>query len=173
MAQVSHADTATVSAMIRAQDACGFGFRNPLYRAALAGDCRVMEVMPGATARMLKPFLALTGATVAVIGDDGGISSGPQDFPQARRLFGWASKVLVHACGGEPHHYEWVVAAARPGRRVLLVETTTFAQPAWMQVAEDERDRRARKRLPPIDMLLIEVPPHLPAHPLVPEREAA
>jgi hypothetical protein len=173
MAQVFHANTATVSAMIRAQDARGFGFRNALYRRALAGDVRVMEILPGATARILKPFLRLSGGTVAVIGDDGGISQGPESFSQARRLFGWASHVMVHAAGGEAVHYQLVADTAAAGAHVLLVETTTCAEAAWMHMAAEERDRRAAKRRRPFALLLVQVPPGMPAHPLEPQEQAA
>lgn len=173
MAQVFHADTATLSAMIRAQDARGFGFRNALYRRALAGDVRVMEVLPGITARILKPFLRLSGGVVAVIGDDAGISEGPPSFSQARRLFGWASHVMLHAAGGEAAHYQIVADTAAIGANVLLVETCTLHEAAWVQVAAEERDRRQRKRLQPFAMLLIQVPANAAPHPALEQERAA
>jgi hypothetical protein len=173
MAQVFHADTATLSAMIQAQDARGFGFRNALYRRALSGDVRVMEVLPGVTGRLLKPYLRRPGGAVAVIGDDGGISAGPVSFSQARRLFGWASHVMLHAAGGELEHYQIVADTAAAGAHVLLIETCTSHEAAWVHEAGEERERRARKGMRPFAMLLIQVPANAPPHPAVVQERAA
>jgi len=160
---------ATLNWAIRTQEAHGFGFRNPLYRAALAGDLAgIIEVPP--RGRLPRNVFWTEATTVAVIGDDAGLSSGPADFPDAARLFAWARRVMIHAAGGEAVHYEWLVQAARIHRRVLLVETTTAAEPAWMAFAECERDRREAEGREPFALLLIQVPANLPPHPVVGER---
>ncbi|MBP0466212.1 hypothetical protein J5Y09_19960 [Roseomonas sp. PWR1] len=159
-------DRARISAVIGWQEAAGYGFRNALYRAVLAGDLALVELLP--RSRLPREALWSKAPTVIVVGDDAGISSGPADFPDAGRLFPWAPRVMIHAAGGELRHYEWVVAAAQIFRRVLLIETTTAAEPAWMDLAERERDRRASEGLPPLGVLLIQVPEDLPPHPVPP-----
>lgn len=165
--QPFHADPLTVSAIMRLQAARGFAHRNVAYRAALAGEIRLLDIPPGPTPR-LKPLLRQPGPAVAIIGDDGGISSGPRDFPQARRLIDWSTHIMVHATGAEEDHYRLVVEAARNGGRVLMVETNTAAEAAWMALAEAEIERRKAKRRPGPAVLLIQVPAHMPPHPLMP-----
>lgn len=160
-------DHATMNAIIQAQEAGGFAVRNELYRAALAGDlAAVLEVAP--RGRVSRDMLWTNAPTVAVINDDGGLSCGPQDFPDAARLFAWARRVMIHAAGGEAVHYAWTVEAARIFRRVVMVETTTLAEPAWMALAERERDRREAEGIEPFGLLLIQVPADKPPHPVVP-----
>lgn len=160
-------DLATITRIIQAQESAGYAFRNSIYRAALAGELgTIVEVLPGG--RVPREALWRDAATVAVIGDDAGLSSGPPDFPDAARLFGWARRVMIHAAGAEAFHYEWTVEAARIFRRVLLVETTTMAEPAWMALAERERDRRQAEGRGCLGLLLIQVPADMPPHPAVP-----
>ena len=160
-------DLETINRIIRAQESAGYAFRNPIYRAALAGDLgAIVEVLPGG--RVPREALWSDAATVAVIADDAGLSRGPADFPDAERLFAWARRVMIHAAGGEAFHYEWTVKAARIFRRVLMVETTTAAEPAWMALAERERDRREAEGREPFGLLLIQVPADKPPHPAAP-----
>lgn len=159
-------DLDTINRIIRAQEAGGFDFRNALYRAHLAGEVgAIIEVLP--RGRVPREALWSTAPTVAVIGDDAGLSSGPADFPDAERLLAWARRVMIHAAGGTTRHYDWVVAAARIHRRVLLIETNTAGEPAWMHLAECERDRRAAEGRKPFALLLIQVPADMPPHPAV------
>lgn len=160
MRQAFHPDPVTVSLMIEAQAALGDGFRNCIYRRALAGDIRLIEVQPGITAKVLKPYLALGGGIVAIIGNDAGVTSGPDSFGQARRLLGWASHAMVNAAGGQDIHYQAAADTAAAGASVLLIETHTLAEAAWMELAAEERDRRAKRRQRPLSLLLVRVPPH-------------
>lgn len=164
MALHSH-DPKALSALMAVQAAHGFGYRNALYRGALAGDFRVVELLP--RARVPQHLLRdRCPNTVIVVGDDAGISSGPADFPQAIQLLRWAQRVMVHAAGGAEQHYALAAAAARQCRRVLVIETRTKAEPAWMALAEAEHDRRVAAGLPLLRVLLIQVPGDQPAHPI-------
>ncbi|BDG74082.1 hypothetical protein [Roseomonas fluvialis] len=159
-------DLDTINRIIRPQEAGGFEFRNALYRAHLAGDVgALIEVLP--RGRVPRQALWSAVTTIAVIGDDAGLSSGPGDFPDAGRLLTWAQRVMIHAAGGTTCHYDWAVAAARIHRRVLLVETNTAAEPAWMHLAERERDRREAEGREPFALLLIQVPADKPPHPAI------
>jgi hypothetical protein len=165
---LSMSEPADVSALMAAQDAAGFGFRNALYRGALAGDYRIAELLP--RGRIPAPFLWRDAPSiVVVISDDGGLSDGPQDFPQARRLLAWADRLMVHATGGEEAHYSLLAAAARKFPRVLLVETHTAAEAAWMDLVVAEQGRRHEAGIPLLQTLLIQVAPGKPAHPVAPE----
>jgi hypothetical protein len=165
--QFYFSDPRDVSALMAAQDAAGFGFRNVLYRGALAGEYRLTELLPHSRIplKLLRPG---NPPTVVVVGDDAGLSAGPHDFPQARRLLAWAQRCMIHATGGEEQHYRLVADAARGARRVLLVETFTAAEPAWLALVEDEQARRLKAGLPLLPTLLVQAPAHMPPHPTVP-----
>ncbi|WP_149541440.1 hypothetical protein [Siccirubricoccus phaeus] len=157
---------AAVSVLIEAQERLGYGFRNPLYRAALAGELRLIELLPGPRipASMLKPT---SRPQVIVIGDDGGEERGPAGFPKLRKLLEWAAVVVLHSCGGEEHHYDMAVEAATERRRVLFIETATGRREAWAQRIGAEINRRHRAHLRQLHVLDIQIAPGLPAHPLV------
>lgn len=141
-------DPATVSDFIAQQDAAGFGFRSPLHRAALAGDVQVVELLP--RGRVPKVVLDSSRPVIVVVGDDGLLSRGPDDFPQARRLAAWTVAVMLHAAGGEAAHYAAAVGWVRSYYRVLLVETATARADAWREVFNTEAARRDRASLPPL-----------------------
>lgn len=160
-------DAASLSEVMRKQAAAGFGFRNEVYRGALAGEYKLVELLP--RGRVPAPMLWPDAPhTVVVIGDDGGISSGPADFPQSRRLIAWADRVMLHAAGGQAAHYALVAAAARVHRRVLLIETNTSAEAAWSDQLRGEIDRRAAAGLPQLAVLVVQVPAGEPPHPSKP-----
>jgi hypothetical protein len=163
---------AVVSGLMTAQAAAGFGFRNPAYRGALAGDYRLIELQPGT--RTPAPWLWRDAPnTLVIVGDDGGRSCGPQDFPQARRLMALAERIMLHAAGGEEAHYRLLAEAARLNHRVLLIETNTLAEAAWTALLQDEIARRVRGGLPQLAVLAITVPPNMPPHPTAPYRAEA
>lgn len=73
-------DLDTINRIIRPQEAGGFEFRNALYRAHLAGDVgALIEVLP--RGRVPRQALWSAVTTIAVIGDDAGLSSGPGISP--------------------------------------------------------------------------------------------
>lgn len=160
-------DPRHVSALIQWHQAAGFGFRLPMYRAALAGDIRLLDATPGARVprRYLQP-----GAppTLVVLGDDGDEPTGPSGFPQAQRLLAWADALMLHSCGGEERHYEMVVEATRQSRRMLMIETSTNQREAWMALVEVEIARRIKSGRRLLSTLDIAVRPGMPAHPLRP-----
>lgn len=97
----------------------------PLIRAASAGKVSLAFVRRGASWCEINQIERwVRRPTIAIIGDDDDLSSGPTGFPCARRLARyWARAVLVHAAGGLAEHYELALAGAHTYRRVLLVET--------------------------------------------------
>lgn len=160
------ADPATLTGLIAIQEATGFHHRVALYRRALGGDLRLIDVPPGW--RIARDALWESAKpTVIVLGDDAGISAGPRDFPDAERLLRWAHWLIVHAMGAEVSHYMLAAEAAAKFGRVVLIETGTAQELHWIELANRETARRAKAGLPSLGGLVLRVHPGLPAHPLV------
>jgi hypothetical protein len=135
-----------VSAIIAKLEGTEGAFLLPLYRAALAGETRVLTLLPGG--RVPQRMLEHTAPnTVIVLSGDPGLghdTPSPDAFPQARRLLAWAASTMIHAAGGQAGHYAAVVDAVRLVRRVLLIETATAQEDAWRDLARAEHERRER-----------------------------
>jgi hypothetical protein len=159
-----------ISGLMAAQAMAGYGFRNPIYRAALAGDAALVELMPGT--RIPREVLWRDAPTIIVANDDAGRSNGAGDFPDADRLMKWARRVMIHAMGGEAAHYQLAVDAARNHGRVLLIETRTAHEVAWEEMARQEIERREKQGAQPLRVLILRVHDHLPAHPTIPDTQA-
>lgn len=159
-----------ISGLMAAQAMAGYGFRNPIYRAALAGDAALVELMPGT--RIPREVLWRDAPTIIVANDDAGRSNGAGDFPDADRLMKWARRVMIHAMGGEAAHYQLAADAARNHGRVLLVETRTAHEVAWEEMARQEIERREKQGAQPLRVLILRVHDHLPAHPTIPDTQA-
>ncbi|MBC4018723.1 hypothetical protein [Siccirubricoccus deserti] len=160
------AEPGTISALMAIQGAAGFGFRNPIYRAALAGEILLHETPPGARVanRLLQPE---RGPLLVVLGDDGDFTPGPAGFPQARRLLAWAAVVILHSTGGQEHHYQLTAEATAAERRVLLIETATARHSAWAKVIVPEILRRRRAGLKQMRVVDIGIRPGEAPHPTV------
>jgi hypothetical protein len=157
---------ADISALIAKLEGTDGAFLLPLYRAALAGDLRVVTLhaggrIPGRLLEHTEP------ATVVVVGGDpdARATPAPEAFPQARRLLAWAASTILHATGGLAAHYAAAVEAARFTRRVLLIETGTAQEDAWLDLlkGEDERRKDSGRRLP---ALVISARPRGGFHPI-------
>ena len=159
-----------ISELMAAQAMAGYGFRNPIYRAALAGDAALVELMPGT--RIPREVLWRDAPTIIVANDDAGRSNGAGDFPDADRLMKWARRVMIHAMGGEAAHYQLAADAARNHGRVLLIETRTAHEVAWEAMARQEIERREKRGAQPLRVLILRVHDHLPAHPTISDTQA-
>jgi len=161
---------AEIGHLISLQERLGCGFRAPLYRAAMAGEMHLVEVPPGGV--VPPPFLAArTAPRVVVLGDDGGgfggDDPGPAGFVGLRRIFAWASHVMLHATGGQVAHYQIVADTAIAMRaRVLLIETGSARAAAWGVLVNAEQRRRLRRRRAPLATLNI-LPASGASHPAV------
>lgn len=142
----------------RAEQA-GAGWLVPLLRAARRGDLQLLMAPAGGRLPLglLKPAKH-SRPTVVVLGDDAGPSAGPAAFPQARRLFRWASWVMLHSAGGEPWHYACAAEAATLMRRALVVETSTAGLPAWVALKNE--------LAPETPGICFQVPEGRPPHPV-------
>lgn len=103
----------------------------PLYRAVRAGDINL--ITPQRDAQVQKAVLANTRRPcVVLLGDDDYRSTGPAGWACARRVRAWGGGAVLHATGGEARHYEAAVAAAVAYQRLILVETASTQQDAWL-----------------------------------------
>jgi hypothetical protein len=133
----------------------------PLARAWKAGALRSV-ILAGTDfwppARIYDPSVT-PGPAVLLVRGDGVDAFGPSAMPHAPRAFKWATRVVIHAAGGEPWHYQGVAeAAAETGGRILLIETCTRHRDAWIAAAH--------RHASPLAGLIIDVPPDGPPHPL-------
>lgn len=150
------ASKAQMAEVIGQAERLGQGFRLPIYRAVLACRINLTEVTRGG----VVPSRALKTSPrplLIVLGDDDHVPSGPDGWPQARKLLRWAKAVVIHAAGGEAQHYEAIVAITRRSDRCLLIETTSGHLDAWLDLV--------RARRPALPVLAIKVPPGDPQHP--------
>ncbi|MDI3307831.1 MAG: hypothetical protein QJR07_12085 [Acetobacteraceae bacterium] len=109
--------------------------------------------MPGRlldTARDRRPF-------AVILADDGDNPTGPDGFPQARRLMRWAASIFIHATGGQPIHYAAAAQATVLMRRFLLIETDTAHEAEWCALR-----RAVAPRTP---CVVLTVPPGAAPHP--------
>ncbi len=156
---LSHIKTrAQMAEALRICEQAGDTWHAPLIRAAMVGDIRFTILPPGTRLplamldmpRQLRPLLVLAG------GDAGGLAT-PHAFPQSRRLMRWAGFTILHGAGGEAWHYTMAAEVALHARRVLIVETSGAALPAWIALKAEV--------VPGTPGLVFKVPPGRPAHP--------
>lgn len=133
----------------------------PLYRAAMRDELRFAFVQPRGQRLPLR-LLDMTRDRrpfVVILADDGMNPAGPDGYPQARRLLQWAAYIVVHACGGEAWQYQAIAEAARACGRVVVVETDTAHQAAWLALKE--------RMAPRTGGMALVVRPGAPAHPMM------
>jgi hypothetical protein len=115
----------------------------------------------GADAVDLRAFDRLGLPAVVMVQDDDHANTGPAGFPAARKALRWARGLVIHACGGEPWHYQAAASLAEEVRAVVLVETGTAHAEAWADLA-----RRAALPRRHIGFMLL---PRSGPHPILPE----
>ncbi|WP_424135145.1 hypothetical protein [Roseomonas chloroacetimidivorans] len=127
-------------------------FAVPLFRAALAGDFRVSCAMPGGRlpAKVVAPHRPPSLIILSGDPDLGTPTPPPEAFAHVTRYLRWAASIVIHATGGTRAHYAAVAAATTIMRRVLLIETATSQEDAWMALVQAEGERRGKsgQRLP-------------------------
>ncbi len=126
---VEFTSRAAISQTIVRLEAAGEGFRIPLFRAANAGALAVATAVDGAP--VLSRILKLPRPTVVILSDDHPAATGPDGWPQARRLLRWSNAVVVHAAGGRAEDYAVIAEAAIHFRRLLLIEIEFRHMQAW------------------------------------------
>ena len=158
---------AHMAEMVMRLQQAGAAHHVPMIRAAMAGTLRFAVIFPGSALPLRLLDMARERRPLAVIlADDGDKPTGPDGFPQARRLLRWATSIFIHATGGQPIHYAVAAQATVLVRRVLLIETGIAHQDAWCDLR-----RAVAPRTPGV---VLTVPPGAAPHPhlAVPAGEA-
>jgi hypothetical protein len=122
---------------IAQQEAGGEGFRVPLFRAAQAGLLAVATVIGGEP--VISWILKRQKPTAVVLLDDQPSATGPDAWPQARKLARWAHLVALHATGGQVEHYAHFAQHAVRHGRLLIVEIELRHLDAWRDLIRLER----------------------------------
>jgi hypothetical protein len=143
---------ARISEVIRRMEGTRGDFAVPLWRGSLTGEYRIAAALPGG--RLPAKVLDRTRPpTVIVLSGDPDFPAPtppPTAFPKLGRYLEWAASIVIHATGGTRAHYAAVAAAVPIMRRVLLIETATVQEDAWIALVQAEAQRRERRgqRLP-------------------------
>lgn len=134
--------------MIARADQMGEGWRVPIFRAAYQGIINLSVAHGGA--RFPSRLMKLTMPTLAILADDLPTATGPDAWPQARRLLRWASGVVLHATGAQPRDAILAVEMTLALRRVVMVEMEYRHHASWLALAEREVPRlRVMNIIPP------------------------
>ncbi|MCR0980630.1 hypothetical protein [Roseomonas populi] len=143
---------AQISEAIRRMEGTPGDFAVPLWRGSLAGEYRIAVSLPGGRlpARVLDRQRPPTCIILSADPDFPAPTPPPTAFPKLSRYLDWAASVIVHATGGTREHYTTVAAATVIMRRILLIETATVQEDAWMALVQAEAERREKRgqRLP-------------------------
>jgi hypothetical protein len=114
-------------------------WRLPVIRAVLDGHLYYAEVACGIGRQYTKAAVKHLGGvkrpTLASVADDDEMScTGPSGFSAVSKLIDWANRVILYSTGEDAAFYRLAVAAAIQFRRVLLIETTTALEGAWLRI---------------------------------------
>lgn len=154
-----------IPAAISQMQLAGAGHRVPLLQALYRGEIAYAEMRgpgyAGYASRFRRWAATIRLPGIALIGDDGDTSpDGPDAWPVARRVLGWARFILVHGAAGHPDHYRYAIGLARTYDRLLLIECASRNIGPWEQACE--------RSGPGAVVLVMRPPPGVP-HP-VPRR---
>jgi hypothetical protein len=108
----------------------------PLYRAAHQGLIGIVQptrvgIVSAAQVRRMRGQ-----SWLILIGDDDGLDTGPDGWACARRVLGWARRIVIHGAAGLAEHYAGAAAATMVVRRLVLIECTSARVNAWAEAAK-------------------------------------
>jgi hypothetical protein len=113
-----------------------FRFIGPMLAAVIAHDLDVFAIGEPAARWPCRRARLSDRPTVALVGDDPGAArglGGPGAWQCTAAIRRWCNAAIVHAAGGEPHHYREAVLAALLVGRVAFIETTSANAQAWAE----------------------------------------
>lgn len=155
--RMRHATPEVMADIIRRAELAGATWGIPLFRAVSMGIVRMAMIPRGERLSLSVLDMAkYPQPLVVVVNGDGLDASGPEGFPQARRLIQWAAYTVLHGAAGKPEHYAVAVEAALHYRRLLFVECRGDHLQAWV----DLKQRLA----PKTHSLILQTPPGAPPH---------
>jgi hypothetical protein len=146
-------DLGTIQAFLLSQSLAGFGFRAPIYQAAIAQELDLAETTAGGVVA-LEAFTH-TRPLLVVLGDDGPAPTGPEGFAQTARLLRWTRAVILYTAGGEERFYRQAVDITTQHGRCVLIEADSGQRQAWMRAVEAEmfdRHELGLKQLAAVDI---------------------
>ena len=121
-------------------DALGEGWRAPYFRAARDG--LIALIIAGQGQRIDKRLLAdRRRPQLLILADDHPAATGPDGWPQARKLVRWSSGVLLHASGGEARWSAMAVYLTGQVGRLLMVELELRHHATWVALAKAQGRR--------------------------------
>ena len=163
---------AAVSEAVRRMEGTRGDFAVPLWRGSLSGEYRIAGALAGGLlpAKVLDPARPPTVIILSGDPDFPTPAPPPEAFRNVRRYLAWAASIVVHATGGRREHYAAVAAAVPVMRRVLLIETSTTQEDAWMALVQAEADRR-RARDQHLPCLCWSATPRGGLHPVMEDRQ--
>ncbi len=127
----------------------GDAHHGPFFRMAASGEMSFALVPPNAK----LPMRVLAGGKrpcAVVLCDDDLVACGPSRFPQARKLFGWARAIVLHAAGGLAEHYEAAAGVTVACGRLVMVETASGERELqWLALIEAVAPRTRRLHITP------------------------
>lgn len=132
-----------------------------LMRALYKGLISHWQMLPGSSVGEFKRYSAACAdrPTVVSIPADDYSMRGPEAFPAAERAISWARSILVHGAAATSEQYEGVIAAAKIGKRALVIECCSASLPAWLSLVS-----RAGRRAG----VVVIAPPPGASHPIAP-----
>ncbi|WP_159993739.1 hypothetical protein [Roseomonas sp. 18066] len=126
-------DTEAAEMIVRSQQ-LGEASRMPAFRAAREGAICLAIAAYGA--RVPARVLSAERPTTILLTDDHPDAVGRKGWPQVRRLLRWARLVVLHATGGQPEHYSFIVEATLATKRVLVIEMEYRHHAEWLALAD-------------------------------------
>lgn len=142
-----------IRALLMVQSLAGFGFRAPIYQAALRQEMDLAETGPAGEVAL--DAFSHTRPVLVVLGDDGPAPTGPEGFAQAAGLLRWTRAAILYSAGGEERFYQEAVDLTRQHGRCVLIETDAAQRKAWMDRIAAEmiwRHERDVKQLVAVDI---------------------
>lgn len=103
----------------------------------LHGRIAHLKLQRAGSARQFKVWAAASRLpALALLGDDDHATpDGPNTWPDARRVLGWARFILIHGGAGRPEHYEHAITLTCLHRRLVMIECSSANIEAWKAAA--------------------------------------
>ena len=127
-------DPRSIAKAIEACASCGSDHHIPLFQAVGVGRLALTAL----TDRLARPNLYALNKSrtpaLILVGDDDYHTTGPLGWAATEQLTHWAKGALVHGTNGDRRSYAMAIEMAEHYGRLLLIETSSDAAEAWVDV---------------------------------------